>query len=100
MRFRRGFVDAIGHTPLIRLERLSAEPGCNILGKAEFMNVGGSIKDRAALSIIRKARASGALKPGGVIYGDDYGKKGGVAEAVDELYPHRKLLGLSQYAIG
>ena len=55
----------IGNTPLVRLKRASELTGCEILGKAEFMNVGGSIKDRAALSIIRKARASGALKPGG-----------------------------------
>ena len=50
-------IDLIGHTPLIRLNRLSEATGCEILGKAEFMNPGGSIKDRAALSIVQTARA-------------------------------------------
>ena len=67
MTVAQSVLDAIGNTPLIRLRRASEATGCEILGKAEFMNVGGSIKDRAALSIIRKARASGSLKPGGVI---------------------------------
>ena len=66
----------IGNTPLVRLKRASELTGCEILGKAEFMNVGGSIKDRAALSIIRKARASGALKPGGVIVEGTAGNTG------------------------
>ncbi|WP_313104119.1 pyridoxal-phosphate dependent enzyme, partial [Brevundimonas sp.] len=66
----------IGNTPLVRLRRASELTGCEILGKAEFMNVGGSIKDRAALSIIRKARASGALKPGGVIVEGTAGNTG------------------------
>jgi cysteine synthase A len=66
----------IGNTPLVRLRRASELTGCEILGKAEFMNVGGSIKDRAALSIIRKARASGSLKPGGVIVEGTAGNTG------------------------
>ena len=66
----------IGNTPLVRLKGASELTGCGILGKAEFMNVGGSIKDRAALSIIRKARASGALKPGGVIVEGTAGNTG------------------------
>jgi cysteine synthase A len=66
----------IGNTPLVRLKRASELTGCEILGKAEFMNVGGSIKDRAALSIIRKARATGALKPGGVIVEGTAGNTG------------------------
>jgi cysteine synthase len=69
-------VDLIGHTPLIRLNRLSDETGCEILGKAEFMNPGGSIKDRAALSIVQNARASGALKPGGTIVEGTAGNTG------------------------
>src|SRR3569623_3855328 len=60
-------IEAIGNTPLIRLRRASEETGCEILGKAEFMNPGQSVKDRAALFIIRDAMARGTLKPGGVI---------------------------------
>lgn len=66
----------IGDTPLVRLKRASEATGCEILGKAEFLNVGGSIKDRAALSIIRAARASGALKPGGTIVEGTAGNTG------------------------
>jgi hypothetical protein len=69
-------IDLIGHTPLVRLNRLSDETGCEILGKAEFMNPGGSIKDRAALSIVQTARASGALKPGGAIVEGTAGNTG------------------------
>ena len=68
--------DLIGNTPLIRLNRLSDETGCEILGKAEFMNPGGSIKDRAALSIVQSARASGALRPGGTIVEGTAGNTG------------------------
>jgi len=66
----------IGDTPLVRLKCASEATGCEILGKAEFLNVGGSIKDRAALSIIRAARASGALKPGGTIVEGTAGNTG------------------------
>jgi len=66
----------IGNTPLVRLKRASEATGCEILGKAEFLNVGGSIKDRAAVSIIRAARASGALKPGGTIVEGTAGNTG------------------------
>jgi cysteine synthase A len=76
MRFRRGFVDAIGHTPLIRLERLSAETGCNILGKAEFLNPGGSVKDRAARGLIEDAERRGALGPGGTVVDGTAGNTG------------------------
>lgn len=69
-------IDLIGNTPLIRLNRLSEETGCTILGKAEFLNPGQSIKDRAALSIVRQARASGALRPGGVIVEGTAGNTG------------------------
>src|SRR5918998_1690070 len=62
-----GIVEAIGNTPLIRLERASELTGCTILGKAEFMNPGQSVKDRAALFIIQDAIRRGALRPGGVI---------------------------------
>lgn len=66
----------IGQTPLLRLKRASEETGCEILGKAEFLNAGQSIKDRAALSIILKARASGALKAGGTIVEGTAGNTG------------------------
>src|ERR1700730_9235484 len=67
MQFCNGIVEAIGNKPLIKLERVSAATGCTILGKAEFMNPGQSVKDRAALFIIEDAVKKGALKPGGVI---------------------------------
>ncbi|MEL0324970.1 MAG: pyridoxal-phosphate dependent enzyme, partial [Rhodospirillales bacterium] len=55
MEYRRDFIDAIGNTPLVRLTRASDETGCEILGKCEFMNPGGSVKDRAALAIVMDA---------------------------------------------
>jgi len=67
---------AIGNTPLIRLNKLSDETGCEILGKAEFMNPGQSVKDRAALFIIRDAVARGLLKPGGTIVEGTAGNTG------------------------
>jgi cysteine synthase A len=73
---RDGFLDSIGNTPLIRLKRASEETGCEILGKAEFLNPGGSVKDRAALAIIRDAEAKGLLKPGGVIVEGTAGNTG------------------------
>ncbi|CAN5253891.1 cysteine synthase A [soil metagenome] len=69
-------IDAIGNTPLIRLSRASDSTGCEILGKAEFMNPGQSIKDRAALFIIRDAEAKGLLRPGGLIVEGTAGNTG------------------------
>ena len=69
-------IDAIGNTPLIKLRGASELTGCVILGKAEFMNPGGSVKDRAALGIIRAAIASGALRPGGIIVEGTAGNTG------------------------
>ncbi|WP_034995180.1 cysteine synthase A [Beijerinckia mobilis] len=69
-------IEAIGHTPLIKLRRASEETGCTILGKAEFMNPGGSVKDRAALAIVRDALARGVLKPGGMIVEGTAGNTG------------------------
>lgn len=69
-------LDAIGNTPLIRLKGASEATGCTILGKAEFLNPGQSVKDRAALSIIRHAERSGQLKPGGVIVEGTAGNTG------------------------
>ncbi|AKV67739.1 Cysteine synthase B [Microcystis panniformis FACHB-1757] len=64
MDIKHGFVDAVGNTPLIRLNSFSEETGCEILGKAEFLNPGGSVKDRAALYIIQEAEKAGTLQPG------------------------------------
>ncbi|OMO83730.1 Tryptophan synthase beta subunit-like PLP-dependent enzymes superfamily [Corchorus capsularis] len=64
---RKGVVDAIGNTPLIRINSLSEATGCEILGKCEFLNPGGSVKDRVAVKIIEEALASGDLVPGGVV---------------------------------
>lgn len=71
-----GTLDAIGKTPLIKLEKASELSGCTIYGKAEFMNPGGSVKDRAALSIIRAAELSGDLRPGGTIVEGTAGNTG------------------------
>ena len=69
-------VNAIGRTPLIRLKRASEETGCEIWGKAEFMNPGGSVKDRAALGIIRDAERRGVLEPGGLVVEGTAGNTG------------------------
>lgn len=71
-----GFIGAVGNTPLIRLRRLSQETGCDILGKAEFMNPGGSVKDRAAWAIIRTAEQRGELRPGGTVVEGTAGNTG------------------------
>ena len=71
-----GLLGAIGNTPLIRLGRASAATGCEILGKAEFMSPGGSVKDRAGLAIIRAAEADGTLQPGGTIVEGTAGNTG------------------------
>ncbi len=71
-----GIEHFVGHTPLIRLRRLSELTGCEILGKAEFMNPGGSVKDRAALGIIEDGEAGGRLRPGGTIVEGTAGNTG------------------------
>ena len=71
-----GFVGTVGNTPLIRLNSFSDETGCEILGKAEFLNPGGSVKDRAALYIIQDAEAKGLLKPGGTVVEGTAGNTG------------------------
>ena len=76
MKVTSSVLDAIGGTPLIKLRAASAATGCDIYGKAEFMNPGGSVKDRAALAIIRDAIARGALKPGGTIVEGTAGNTG------------------------
>jgi cysteine synthase len=86
MPYRNGLVDAIGRTPLIRLRRASEETGCTILGKAEFMNPGQSVKDRAALYIIKDAIEAGTLQPGGTIVEGTAGNTGiGLALVADAL---------------
>lgn len=76
MDIKRGFVGAIGNTPLIRLNSFSDETGCEILGKAEFLNPGGSVKDRAALYIIEDAEKRGVLQPGGTVVEGTAGNTG------------------------
>jgi cysteine synthase A len=73
---RDGFIGSIGNTPLIRLRKASELTGCEILGKAEFLNPGGSVKDRAALFIIQDAEARGVLKPGGLVVEGTAGNTG------------------------
>jgi cysteine synthase A len=86
MEIRHGFTDTIGRTPLIKLRRASEITGCTILGKAEFLNPGGSVKDRAALSIIRDAERRGLLRPGGVIVEGTAGNTGiGIALVANAL---------------
>lgn len=76
MDIKSGFVGAIGDTPLIRLNSVSDATGCEILGKAEFLNPGGSVKDRAALYIIEDAEKKGLLKPGGTVVEGTAGNTG------------------------
>jgi cysteine synthase A len=76
MQIRAGIIEAIGNTPLIKLKRASAATGCTILGKAEFMNPGQSVKDRAAVFIIQDAVKKGQLRPGGVIVEGTAGNTG------------------------
>ena len=76
MDIKNGFVGTVGNTPLIRLNSFSEETGCEILAKAEFLNPGGSVKDRAALYIIEDAEAKGLLKPGGTVVEGTAGNTG------------------------
>ncbi|HZZ61234.1 MAG TPA: cysteine synthase A [Roseiarcus sp.] len=86
MKFNPDVVGAIGRTPLIRLRAASEATGCTILGKAEFMNPGGSVKDRAALAIIRDAVERGDLRPGGVVVEGTAGNTGiGIAMVAGAL---------------
>ena len=76
MKYYRDFVDAVGNTPLIRLNGPSETTGCEIFGKAEFLNPSGSVKDRAARAIVLAAEASGALRPGGTVVEGTAGNTG------------------------
>ena len=83
---RSDFLDAVGNTPLIKLRKASELTGCNILGKAEFMNPGGSVKDRAAKAIVLDAEARRLLRPGGVIVEGTAGNTGiGLALVANSL---------------
>ncbi|MBL4784996.1 MAG: cysteine synthase A [Cohaesibacteraceae bacterium] len=85
-------LDVIGNTPLIRLAKASLETGCEILGKAEFLNPGQSVKDRAALYIIRDAEKSGALKPGGIIVEGTAGNTGIGLALVGNVLGYRSVI--------
>src|SRR3989440_8325362 len=76
MTINNDVIQAIGNTPLIKLRQASELTGCTILGKAEFMNPGGSVKDRAALAIVNDAIARGSLRPGGLIVEGTAGNTG------------------------
>src|SRR5438046_6194003 len=76
MQVQNGIVEAIGNTPLIKLRQVSEATGCTILAKAEFMNPGQSVKDRAALFIIEDAVAKGRLRPGGIVVEGTAGNTG------------------------
>src|SRR5438034_6667952 len=76
MQIRNGVVEAIGHTPLIKLRRASEATGCTILGKAEFMNPGQSVKDRAGREMILQAEKRGEIKPGGLVVESTAGNTG------------------------
>ncbi|MFW5740862.1 MAG: cysteine synthase A [Myxococcota bacterium] len=76
MMVRDGFLGTVGNTPLIRLRSFSEQTGCEILGKAEFLNPGGSVKDRAALRIIERAEQQGRLRPGGTVVEGTAGNTG------------------------
>src|ERR1700693_377804 len=96
MQVRNGIIEAIGNTPLIKLERPSAATGCTILGKAEFMNPGQSVKDRAALFIIKDAVKKGELRPGGVIVEGTAGNTGIGLALVGNAMGFRSVIVLAQ----
>lgn len=92
MNIRDGFVDAIGNTPLIRLRKASELTGCTILGKAEFLNPGGSVKDRAAKYIVLDAERRGVLEPGGLIVEGTAGNTGIGLALVGKARGYRTLI--------
>jgi cysteine synthase A len=92
MHLRNGIVEAIGDTPLIKLKRASEATGCTILGKAEFMNPGGSVKDRAGRQMILEAEARGELKPGGLVVESTAGNTGIGLALVASAHGYRTLI--------
>ena len=89
---KRQVVDLIGNTPLIKLEKASEETGCNIFGKAEFLNPGQSVKDRAALEIIKQAIASKDIGPGGSIVEGTAGNTGIGLSLVASFYGFKSVI--------
>ena len=96
MQVRNGIIDAIGNTPLLKLRRVSAATGCTILGKAEFMNPGQSVKDRAALFIIEDAVKRGELRPGGVVVEGTAGNTGIGLALVGNALGYRSVIVIPQ----
>ncbi|TFY61192.1 hypothetical protein EVJ58_g4666 [Rhodofomes roseus] len=94
-----GFTGAVGNTPLIRLKKLSEKTGCNIIGKAEFQNPGGSVKDRAALGVVRDAEERGLLQAGGTVVEGTAGNTGiGLAHSQEKIDLLR-MLGAEVYPV-
>src|ERR1700723_3929524 len=96
MTINKDVVEAIGNTPLVKLARASEVTGCTILGKAEFMNPGQSVKDRAALFIIEDAVKKGALKPGGVVVEGTAGNTGIGLALVGNALGYRSVIVIPQ----
>ena len=96
MQVRNGIIDAIGNTPLLKLKRVSAQTGCTILGKAEFMNPGQSVKDRAALFIIEDAVKRGELRPGGAVVEGTAGNTGIGLALVGNALGYRSVIVIPQ----
>ncbi len=96
MDVRDGICESIGSTPLIRLNRVSDETGCEILGKAEFLNPGESVKDRAALYIIRDAEAKGSLRPGGTVVEGTAGNTGIGLALIGNALGYRTVIGIPE----
>ena len=96
MQIRDGIVEAIGHTPLIKLQRASAATGCTILGKAEFINPGGSVKDRPGRQMILEAEARGELRPGGLVVESTAGNTGIGLALVANARGYRTLIVIPQ----
>ena len=96
MQIRNGIIEAIGHTPLIKLRRASEATGCTILGKAEFMNPGGSVKDRAGRQMILEAEKRGELRPGGLVVEATAGNTGIGLALVANARGYRTLIVIPQ----
>src|SRR3954468_746253 len=92
MTIHNDVLDAIGGTPLIKLRRAAELTGCGLLGKAEFMNPGQSVKDRAALFIVRDAERRGVLRPGGVLVEGTAGNTGIGLAMVGSALGYRTLI--------
>src|ERR1051325_8879081 len=96
MQIRDGLIESIGHTPLIKLQHASEATGCTILGKAEFMNPGGSVKDRAGRQMILEAEKRGELKPGGLVVESTAGNTGIGLAVVASARGYRTLILIPQ----